>query len=79
MNTNAIPTLMISMGMSTWVAYEVCGVTRVSRSSPTDPAMRPGMSRGLGPTRGRSWDEAPAPRMIPRLNGRNAKPAFTGE
>jgi hypothetical protein len=45
---------------------------------PTTAITRPGTISFFGPTRGSSWDTKPAARMIPRLNGRKAKPAFSG-
>jgi hypothetical protein len=51
---------------------------RVSSSIPTMAIASPGSIRTLGPTRGSSRDTNPAARMMPRLNGRKAKPALSG-
>ena len=45
---------------------------------PTTAITRPGTISGLGPTRGSSWATTPAVRMMPTLNGRKAKPDFSG-
>jgi hypothetical protein len=63
---------------TTWVAYEVSGVILVRRRRPIPAAIRPGTINGLGPNLGKSCDATPAKMMIPAVNGKNAKPDFSG-
>ena len=54
-------------------------MSRVSSSIPMVARVSPGTIRGRGPTLGSRLLANPAVRMTPAENGRNAKPAFSGE
>jgi hypothetical protein len=69
---------MISKDGNTCVVYEVSGVIRVISNRPRLAASNPGTINGLGPTFGSKVDAIPAKTMIPAVNGRNAKPDFSG-
>ena len=69
---------MIDMAGKTRAQYDESWPIWVSSSMPTTAIASPGSISGRGPTRGSSWDTKPAVRMMPRLNGRNAKPALSG-
>jgi len=49
-----------------------------SQNIPTMARKRPAGTTNLGPTRMVSCEPMPAPRMMPTLNGRKAKPAWIG-
>ena len=66
------------MDGSTWVAYKLFGVNRLSRSSPVAASSRPGTTVGGGPTLGSRLAASPSVRMMPAEEGRNAKPARSG-
>jgi hypothetical protein len=69
---------MIRSDGTTCVRYEVSGVMRESNSIPIAAKIRPGTISGFGPTFGSNCDAIPAKIMIPKVNGRNAKPDFSG-
>ena len=58
--------------------YEPSAGTRVSSSIPTAETTRPTIATGRTPTIGENFDARPAETMIPAVNGRNARPAFSG-
>jgi hypothetical protein len=69
---------MIKSDGTTCVRYEVSGVIRVKSSKPTLAASNPGTINGFGPNFGSRADAIPAKVIIPKVNGRNAKPDRNG-
>src|SRR4051812_7165845 len=78
MNTPARPKDIRSSETRTCDQYADPWSIVVSQSMPATAMTRPGTINALGPVRGSSWATIPAEAMMPRLNGRNAKPDFSG-
>jgi hypothetical protein len=63
---------------STCAAYEPCTGSWVSSASPAAASSIPTAATGRIPIRGASCEASPAEIITPALNGRKARPAFSG-